>query len=144
MQSQVKLQRLYSLRSAPHPRFTLVETTALADTITVNPTVTADNSPFLSCCSLPQLEPTALSHELKALASEKAFAFLMKRRLRVGVGFLSFSCLDDRGDTGDGGSYCVNVKHEDASQLMPFLPEPLFHAQPIHLQQPRRALHLRS
>lgn len=106
MQSQVKLQRLYSLWSAPHPRFTLVETTALADTITVNPTVTADNSPFLSCCSLPQLEATALSHELKALASEKAFAFLMKRRLRVGVGFLSFPCLDDTGDTWERQLLC--------------------------------------
>lgn len=121
----------YSLPSAPHPRFTLGETTALADRITVNPTVTADTSPFLSCCSLPfQLEATALSHELKALANEKAFAFLMKRRLRVGVDFLSFSCLDDRGDTWDNGSYCVSLKHEDASQLMPFLTETLFHALP--------------
>lgn len=72
----------------------------------------------------------ALSHELKALANEKAFAFLMKRRLRVGVGFLSFSCLDDRGDTWDGGSYCVRMKHEDASQPMPFLTETLFRARP--------------
>lgn len=32
--------------------------------------------------------------------------------------------------TPGSGSYCVSMKHEEASQLVPFLPEPLFHAQP--------------
>lgn len=63
------------------------------------------------------MEATAVGHELRALSIEKAFAFRMKRRIRLGVSFLSFSCFDSRGNTRGGGSSCVNMKHEEASQL---------------------------